>query len=186
MNNSIVNLVGVLRHIWLGSLQMITAWHPIVRVCAIVAALAVCCGCMGARPPKPNGINDFRSDLKSYLETGDVNALLSKLSTDEVPPPLLETIKKMFVGMFDSGEMKVQSSHLYPVSEYQPTTGIPGVYEGRQLRWATEPTHFAVFETKIQMKDQDKNNQTQMKIKLELAIAEIEGRWRIIGPAFDE
>lgn len=180
-----VALLWFVRRLRRGSLNTADKYRGAIQVCAIVVALA-CSGCGRAQAPASGGLEGLSQDLKVFYERGDTNALVAQVSTSGVPPVLLEAMKQSLLLPVGLGKVEVNSSRVFPVSEYKPTTGVPGVHEGKKLRWAVMPTHWLVLETSLQPPSQAVGGRLSTSIKLEFAVAEIGGQWRIIGPAYDE
>jgi len=180
-----VALLWFVRRLRCGSLNTSDKYRGAIQACAIIVTLA-CSGCGRAQVPASAGVEGLSEDLKVFYERGDTNALVARVSTNGVPPVLLEAMKQSLLLPVSFGKVEVHSSRIFPVSEYKPTTGVPGVYEGKKLRWAVMPTHWLVLETGLQPPPQADGGRLSTNIKLEFAVAEISGRWRIIGPAYDE
>lgn len=180
-----VALLWFVRRLRRGSLNAADKYGGAIQVCAILVALA-CGGCGRAQGPASGGLKGLSQDLKVFYERGDTNALVAQISTNGVPPVLLEAMKQSLLLPVSLGKVEVNSSRVFPVSEYKPTTGVPGVHEGKKLRWAVTPTHWLVLETSLQPPSQADGGRLSTSIKLEFAVAEIGGRWRIIGPAYDK
>jgi hypothetical protein len=154
---------------------------------AAVAMIAIQCGGCGRNVPwTPATLESLSGSLKASYEGGDTNALIAQIATNSVPPILLEAMKQSLLLPVSLGKVEVQTVRSYAVSEYQPTTGVPGVYEGKRLRWAVMPTHWIVLETSCHPLRQAESGRLSTKIKMEFAVAEIDGRWRIIGPVYGE
>jgi len=180
-----VALMWFVRRIRLGSLNAADKYRGAIQACVIMVAFA-CGGCGRAQAPATGGLEGLSENLKVFYERGDTNALVAQVSTNDVPPVLFEAMKQSLLLPVSLGKVEVHSSRVFSVSEYKPTTGVPGVYEGKKLRWAVMPTHWLVFETSIQPPPQADGGQLSTNIKLEFAVAKIDGRWRIIGPAYEK
>jgi len=181
----VVSLLWFVRRLRRGYSSAADKYRGAIQVCAIVVALA-CSGCGRAQVPASGGLEGFSQDLKVFYERGDTNALVAQVSTNGVPPVLLEAMKQSLLLPVSLGKVEVNSSRVFSVSKYKPTTGVPGVHEGKKLRWAVTPTHWLVLETSLQPPSQAVGGRLSTNIKLEFAVAEIGGQWRIIGPAYDE
>lgn len=180
-----VGLLWFVRRLRRGSSNAADKYRRAIQVCVILVAVA-CSGCGRAQVPESGGLESLSEDLKVLYERGDTNALVAQVSTNGVPPVLLEAMKQSLLLPVSLGKVEVHSSRVFPFSEHKPTTGVPGVYEGKKLRWAVMPTHWLVLETSLEPPPQADGGRLSTNIKLEFAIAEISGRWRIIGPAYDE
>jgi hypothetical protein len=180
-----VALIWFWRRLRRGSVNAAVKHRGAIQAGAVVVALA-CSGCGRSEAPTPGGVEGLSEDLRAFYDRGDTNALVAQVSTNDLPSVLLDAMKQSLLLPVSLGKVEVQSSKVFPVSEYKPTTGVPGVFEGKNLRWAVMPTHWVVLETRLLPPDIADGGQPSMNIKLEFAVAEINGRWRIIGPAYDD
>lgn len=126
-------------------------------------------GCSGSS--KPATLDELKISVETAIKTKDREALNNLVCIDDTPGELVDVLHKMFE-QFTQNEWITTEIKVYKFNEYEPLTDLPGSYNGKELIWSFQPSHWIIVRCK-------KNE--SFTAGLELPVKEIDGKWLIVG-----
>ena len=139
-------------------------------------------------PAFENSLKEFARNVASARARNDAAWMLNQLPSSRIPHDVLESYTDRLRRFFADRKLVLADVKLFRFPDYRPDSPSPGTFAGRKLKYLTQPTHWVVVETATPSPPSGSpsasGNSTSASAKMECPVAQVGGRWQIVGWKF--
>ncbi len=145
-----------------------------------IALLVTCLACRGADKGAAS-VDELAKTLRASYEKKDHATFLRNYYTAGSPAEVVTAITNSIAAAWGQGKWIVTGVEVLPFAKYQPTTGVPGEFDGKKLAWLATPTHWIILKTEL-----PKDGAATGSMKFEMAAFEKDKQWWLVGVRYDK
>ena len=149
----------------------------------IITVLVTCFCCYGAEKGA-GSVEQLVKIVRTSYEKKDPATLLRHFYVKGSPAEVSAAITNTIRTVWGEGKWAVTGVEAVPFAKYEPTTGVPGAFNGKKLEWLAPPTHWIIL--KGELPKETKEEAASGSLKVEFAVAEIEKEWWLLGVRYVE
>ncbi len=150
-------------------------FHRSIR--CLLFSILLLYGGAGCQRPQPGAasLDELAQTVRSTLEHNDIDGLFRYCFTGNAPAELIESYREGVRPLWSEGAV-ITSVAIRRFADYHPEVKMPGQYQGRQLQWAAEPSHWIIAKAKFPPK-----NGATSEGEAVLPAFEKNNQWYIVG-----